>query len=75
MNTDKPVVLFSGAAVFRMHQTGETASVIAIKHPVLGTTRVHTSLVIQKFPDGSFETLNTIYVPMETKNEYPSNND
>jgi hypothetical protein len=48
----------------------EFAKVYAMNHPILGMTDVRTSIVIKKNPDGSFETLNTIYKPVkEEENE------
>ena len=65
----KPVVHFNGEAFFRPYEvigsgeTGEIAYVYAVDHPRLGRDNVTTSKVIKKFDDGSFETLNTLYVP------------
>ena len=73
----KPIVSFTGEAeffsVFIRDEDKEeleldtneviVAGVYAINHPKLGRDRVRTSVVIYKFDDGSFETLNTIYKP------------
>lgn len=67
-NPKKPRVLF------HMHpenyiRVGQRAYVFPIDHP--DTTRVSnecftfTSEVIKVFPDGSFETKNTLYVPYQ----------
>jgi hypothetical protein len=74
----KPVVHFRNKATFipvHIFDTGEdseVALVYAIDHPRLGKTDVRTSRIVQKFDDGSFETLNTIYKPAECP---PCNND
>lgn len=66
----KPTVHFKGEARFfqaTVIETGkeiEMARVEAIDHPRLGAQVVRTSRIVQKFDDGSFETLNTIYKPV-----------
>ncbi len=47
----------------------EYARVLGLNHPILGTDSIRTSLVVKKHDDGSFETLNTLYVPTEEKHE------
>jgi|Laugrespbdmm15sd_2_1035082.scaffolds.fasta_scaffold43728_2 hypothetical protein len=73
----KPIVSFTGEAeffsVFIRDEDKEelnldtnevtVAGVHAINHPKLGSLKVRTSVVVKKNHDGSFETLNTIYVP------------
>ena len=62
----KPTVLFTGdPEFFNYHgQKGKlVASVNALDHPVWGENNVRTSLIVKKNLDGSFETLNTLYVP------------
>ena len=64
----KKVVHFLGEASFQPYEThegetGEVGHVYALDHPRLGKTWVRTSAVVQKFDDGSFETLNTMYKP------------
>ena len=44
----------------------EYARVYGLDHPILGADTIRTSIVVKKHDDGSFETLNTLYVP-ETK--------
>ena len=65
--TEKPIVHFYGQAHFDTfeHEGGAVtiANVYAINHPRLGNEYVRTSRVIARHEDGSFETLNTIYVP------------
>jgi|GEM_PF-1994410 len=67
----KPVVHFRGNARFRPYlipttgEEGEVAHVYALDHPRLGKNDVRTSKIVQKFDDGSFETLNTIYKPKD----------
>jgi hypothetical protein len=66
----KPVVHFRGNARFFSGTTDngdefEFARVYALDHPRLGKTDVRTSVIVQKFDDGSFETLNTIYKPKD----------
>jgi len=39
------------------------AVVYGLDHPILGRDKITTSIVLYKFDDGSFETLNTIYKP------------
>lgn len=63
---EKPKVLFVGEVAFYHsdYRKGEAATLRALDHPVWGENIIHTSRVLQKFPDGSFETLNTIYKPV-----------
>ena len=61
----KPTVRFVGdPEFFDYHgQKGKlVASVKTLDHPVWGDNIVRTSLVVKKNEDGSFETLNTLYV-------------
>ena len=69
----KPVVQFKDDAEFISVEDFEYARVYAMNHPRLGRGPVRTSIIVQKFDDGSFETLNTIYRPL--KNCPPCNND
>jgi hypothetical protein len=64
--TDKPIVYFTDQAIFdyTMFDDVEVAHVRALNHPVWGSQKVRTSKVLNKFDDGSFETLNTIYRPL-----------
>lgn len=43
----------------------EHASVYVMNHPVWGEDWVRTSIIVKKHPDGSFETMNTIYQPVK----------
>jgi hypothetical protein len=70
----KPTVRFIGNAVFFNYYTNEkedeltkdtVARVSAVDHPIWGKDTVRTSVVLQKFSDGSFETMNTVYRPLE----------
>ena len=47
----------------------ERASVYGLDHPILGEDTISTSIVVKKHDDGSFETLNTLYVPDKEKHE------
>lgn len=47
----------------------EYANVFGLDHPVLGADIIRTSIVLKKHDDGSFETINTIYVPDKEKHE------
>lgn len=47
----------------------EYARVFGLDHPVLGADIIRTSIVVKKNDDGSFETLNTLYVPEKETNE------
>lgn len=47
----------------------EKAIVYGLDHPILGEDTIHTSIVIKKHGDGSFETLNTLYVPSKETHE------
>lgn len=72
---EKPVVHFIGEPHYWMWDAkNEVASLyVVLDHPRLGACyNVRTSTVKQKFPDGSFETRNTMYVPAteEMKNEF-----
>lgn len=59
----KPTVHFIGEPTFLQWEELETALVHALDHPRLGQDIIRTSLIVQKNEDGSFETLNTLYVP------------
>jgi len=63
---DKPIVQFVGEANFFKYFGGEAlvAMVHTLDHPVWGAEEVRTSRVIKRNEDGSFETLNTRYVPV-----------
>jgi hypothetical protein len=68
-NMIKPVVHYTGKARFYEIEAddgyvGEYARVQGLDHPILGKDNIRTSLVVKKFTDGSFETLNTIYRPL-----------
>lgn len=43
----------------------EYARVSGLDHPILGADDIRTSIVVAKHDDGSFETLNTLYVPVK----------
>jgi len=62
----KPTVKFIGKASFdtEMFPGNEIAHVRTVNHYVWGQNMVRTSKVLTKFPDGSFETMNTLYVPL-----------
>ena len=66
---DKPVVHFLGDPAFFDYGGNPewpVASLYALDHPILGTGPVvHTSVIVKKNEDGSFETLNTIYKPQK----------
>lgn len=63
---NKPVVHYVGAPYFFLSWTmDEHADVNVVDHPIYGEGNVTTSAVIVKHSDGSFETLNTFYVPMK----------
>lgn len=47
----------------------EYARVYGLDHPVLGSDDIRTSIVLKKHDDGSFETMNTLYVPDKEKHE------
>jgi hypothetical protein len=74
----KPIVTFVGEAdfftdlitdeqkeLYKQDSNEITQAVVyGVVHPILGRQRkVITSIVVNKFDDGSFETLNTIYKP------------
>jgi hypothetical protein len=67
MTKKKPSVFFHGFPVWdtTSYPEHEVAHVYADKHYVWGKGLVRTSSVLEKFPDGSFETLNTIYIPIK----------
>lgn len=69
----KPVVTFTGQATFSYSGDNEVARVYALDHPRLGMGIVRTSIVQKHNPDGSFETLNTIYKPISEDYAYPTN--
>ena len=62
----KPVVFFRGKAQFidwAGKKDVQVARVDALNHPKLGACIVRTSQVMEIFDDGSFETMNTMYIP------------
>lgn len=65
----KPVVHFVGEPSFieTEYKNGEYvyANVMALNHPSLGNGMVRTSIIVKKNKDGSFETLNSVYVPVK----------
>lgn len=72
---EKPVVHFIGEPHYWMWDAkNEVAGLeVVLDHPYLGSCpNVRTSTVKQKFPDGSFETRNTMYVPAteQMKSDY-----
>jgi hypothetical protein len=74
---EKPVVHYLGQPQYWMWDSkNEVAGLLFVfDHPYLGACPdVRTSTVLKKFPDGSFETRNTMYVPAteEMKNEFYS---
>lgn len=71
---NKPTVHFVGDATFFDYADdpdAPVAKVDAIDHPVWGSDVVRTSIVLNKFDDGSFETLNTIYKPYKDEIQNP----
>jgi hypothetical protein len=64
---DKPIVHYIGDVQFdnNMYPKYTVAHVYTLDHPVWGRDKVRTSIVLKQFPDGSFETLNTIYKPFK----------
>ena len=64
---DKPVVYFTGTPLFDdvMFKGHTVAHVRTVNHYVWGCDKVRTSVVLNKFEDGSFETMNTLYKPYE----------
>lgn len=64
--SDKPKVGFIGVAQFQDTAHGKPiAWVLGVDHPHLGAGYIRTSLILNIFDDGSFETLNTLYVPVK----------
>lgn len=68
---NKPVVYFVGNPRWdtEMFPGHEVAHVTTIDHYVWGCDRVRTSSVLNKFEDGSFETMNTLYKPLKKMDE------
>jgi len=62
---DKPVVYFTGEPLYddKMFEGHTVARVRTLNHYVWGSEKVRTSSVLNKFEDGSFETMNTLYKP------------
>jgi hypothetical protein len=62
----KPVVYFTGNATFDTTRFDgvEVGRVNAVDHYVWGRDVIRTSVVLKKYPDGSFETMNTLYKPL-----------
>lgn len=71
MTKTKPIVYFIGEPVFdtEMFPGHEVAHVNTTNHYVWGADKVRTSSVLQKFEDGSFETMNTQYKPVVKKQQ------
>lgn len=71
MDKVKPTVYFIGNPRWdtKMFPGHEVAHVFTIDHYVWGRDRVRTSSVLNKFEDGSFETLNTMYKPLKKMDE------
>jgi len=67
----KPVVHFIGEARFADYYGIECAHVVTTDHPVWGSDNVRPSKIVQRFPDGSFETLNTVYKPINNEIQNP----
>lgn len=67
---EKKIVHFSGSPRF-VNVNGDkiVAWVYALDHPRLGMGEVRTSLVVDQKFDGSFETLNTMYVPYKENDD------
>jgi len=68
-NKQKPIYYFIGKARFTNWQaTDKIVAHLELEdgHPC-GSDYVRTSTVVYKFDDGSFETLNSIYVPIANK--------
>lgn len=67
-NMIKPVVHYTGKARFYEVEADdgfvEYARVYGLDHPILGKDNIRTSIVLKKFSDGSFETMNTVYRPL-----------
>lgn len=67
-NMIKPVVHYTGKARFYEVEADdgfvEYARVRGLDHPILGKDDIRTSIVLKKFSDGSFETMNTVYRPL-----------
>lgn len=74
LNNKKPTVFFIGSPVWdtAMFKGHEVAHVKTVNHYVWGSDNVRTSSVLKKNADGSFETMNTIYVPYTEKEENES---
>lgn len=74
LNNKKPTVFFIGSPVWdtTMFAGHEVAHVKTVNHYVWGSDNVRTSSVLKKNSDGSFETMNTIYVPYTEKEENES---
>lgn len=71
ISTDpKPTIRFYPPAYFRpAFGDGEIALVVVEHHPYTKTNHVATSTVVKKNDDGSFETLNSLYVPYDYSNK------
>jgi hypothetical protein len=68
---NKPVVHFLNEATFEDNWMGtgcKVAHCVVIDHPRLGQSDVRTSAVIKINEDGSFETRNSIYQPIQQLN-------
>jgi len=61
----KPKVTYAGVPEFYTVGEDEGCRIYVFDHPRLGNGWVRTSKVIKKNPDGSFETLNTLYEPVK----------
>ena len=64
----KPIVKYEESS-FKLNETpgGAYATVYGYDHPRLGENWIHTSLILRTLDDGGFETINTIYKPINSK--------
>lgn len=65
VSVTNPDIIASNKKYLDENNEFEYAMVSALNHPIIGRDRIRTSIVLKKNLDGSFETLNTLYVPLE----------
>lgn len=68
MNNIKPIVLMTNWIIIPLDEHSEILCGDAINHPILGSGRIYTSLILNKNND-VIETRNTIYQLVDSEQE------
>lgn len=59
----KPIVYYLGEVLYIEQYETKRAIVKVLNHPAYGADTITTSAVIKELPDGTIETMNTLYKP------------